>query len=133
MIMIIRHFMWDVCFGQTWGLCMHAHIHVGSGLTHSNLKHAVKNLRNSQAILEAILKYFSYKEECWKWSQLKGYKVVNATTNSKYTTLIHLDPYKEKWGPEIYGDRCVNENKIYWKSMLSWTLLDRRRSPFLFC
>lgn len=46
------------------GLCMHAHIHVGSGLTDSNLKHAVKNLRNSQAILEAILKYFSYKEEC---------------------------------------------------------------------
>ena len=132
-IIIIRNFMWDVCFGQIWGLYMHAQIHVGSGLTDPNLKHAVKNLRNSQVILDAILKYFSYKEEYWKSSPLKGYKVINATTNSKYAALIHLDPDKEKWGPEIHGDRWMNENKIYWKSMLSWTLRDRRRNHFLFC
>ena len=89
---------------------MHTHKHVGSGLTDPDLKHAVKNLRSSQAILEAIFKYFSYKEECYKSRPVKCYRVPNATTNSKHAALTDLDPYKEKWGPEIYGDRCVNEN-----------------------
>lgn len=43
----------------------YTHTHIkGSGEIAPNLKHAMKNLTNSLAMVEAVLSYFSYKEDC---------------------------------------------------------------------
>lgn len=71
-MIIIRNVMRGVCFCQTWRPCkcartnrsMHMHTYTGPKKIVPKLKHVMKKLKNSLAILEEILNYFSYKEYC---------------------------------------------------------------------
>lgn len=73
-MIIIRNVMRGVCFCQTWRPCkcactnrsMHMGMHTYTGPKEivPKLKHVMKKLNNSLAILEEILNYFSYKEDC---------------------------------------------------------------------